>query len=303
MVQKVSTREIATQSVDLPRLARAGTAGQVLTSQGAGADPAYADIPPPSLVAPRGYIDGFVVSNDTTDAVNDIRVSAGLARDDGDAANLSTTATILKQLDVVFAEYSAPGTASGGRASADNLTGAKWFHVFLIGGSGKNTQPFFATSLTPTLPSGFTVKRRVGSIYWTGTAIRAFLQMGDEFLWMQPIYDGNPVGVFTTGALVSLSVPSGIKVWALFNAGAYEASRSLTFTSPDLTAIASATAGFPKSANTQFSISNETGSTIALVPMPPTRTDTAGRVYARVSNATNAIILTRGWKDQRGKDQ
>lgn len=301
MVQRIPNNGILANAIALSRLVRAGISGQVLTSNGAGADASWQNVPA-QLVLPRGYIDGFILSNDSTDPTNDILVSAGQARDATNAQNIENTVSVLKQLDVVFAEYSNPATASGGRDSADNLTGAKWFNVFIIWGAGKNAQPFFSTSSTPTLPSGFTHRRRVGSINWTGSAIRTFTQLNDEFLWNVPIWDANSVGVAVAGQLLTLTVPTGVKVRALVSAGVVEASRGFALDSTDVPATAVSAAGTPKTAGQTISISNEATGTIAISPHWPLRTDTNGQVRARTSNATNMLVLTRGYIDPRGKE-
>lgn len=143
-----------------------------------------------AILAAPDFITGLKISNNATDATNDLDVALGAIADSTGAYVLRLAATNVKQIDAVFAEYTAPGTASGGRAAADDLTGGKWFHVFLIGGPGKNTQPLFATSLTPTLPTGFTYYGFVESIYWTGATIKAFTQKaGRKIIWTVPQTD------------------------------------------------------------------------------------------------------------------
>lgn len=162
-----------------------GTAGQVLKTNGAGANPSWGELP-----LPVGYSAGIRLSNNTSDATNDIDFSAGTVRDDSNAVDLTLAATNVKQLDVEFAEYSAIGTPSGGRAAADDLTGVKWFRCWIIGGPGKNTQGFFSTSANPTLPSGFTWKAHRGWIYWGGSTIKAFKQVGrNRFDWAEEVMD------------------------------------------------------------------------------------------------------------------
>lgn len=222
-MQNVATARLlgrkTASSGDIEELAKAdvvpmlsGTsAGDIVALDGSGKLPAVdgSQLTGISTTAPMplGYLSGFTLLNNSTDATNDIDVAAGAARGDANGMDLSNTSTVIKQLDVVFAEYASPGTPSGGRATADNLTGAKWFHVFVIGGSGKNAQPFFATSASPTLPTGFTAKRRVGSIYWTGSAIRAFVQYGNLFSWNAVSLDLNSTTIGTSATAATLLVP------------------------------------------------------------------------------------------------
>ena len=50
----------------------------------------------------RGAIDGLILSNDS-DADHDIAIAPGVARDDGDAVNMTNSATLTKQLDAPWA--------------------------------------------------------------------------------------------------------------------------------------------------------------------------------------------------------
>jgi hypothetical protein len=186
-----------------PTRLAAGAAGQVLFTNGSGANPSWGELP-----LPRGYGTGIQLSNNTSDATNDIDFSAGTVRDDSDTANLTLAATNVKQLDVEFAEYSTIGTPSGGRAAADNLTGAKWFYCWVIGGAGKNTQGFFSTSATPVLPTGFTWKAYRGRIYWSGSTIRAFVQVGrNRFDWVVEAADWDVINPGTSAVNRTVTAP------------------------------------------------------------------------------------------------
>jgi hypothetical protein len=266
-----------------------GAAGQVLTSDGA--DPVWA---PAAL--PRGYIDGFVLANNAGDAVNDIDVAPGAARDDANAADLAAAATVVKQLDAAFAEYAAPGTPSGGRDPADNLTGAKWFHVYVIGGAGKNPQPYLSTATAPTLPSGFTSKRRVGSVRWDGAAVVPFSQRGEEFLWKDPPLDVDVTNFGTLAVLRTLTVPIGFIVEAIMNV--YQSGSNKAYlSSPSVNdEVGSITVG-PLST---FVVSaNNLGARTSV------RTDASAQIRTRFDTSGTGETLriaTLGWTDHRGKD-
>ena len=122
-------------------------------------------------------IQGLTLANNATDATNDIDISVGSAMDSTNVLQMNLSSAFVKQIDAAFAE----GTAAGGRDSSDNLTGAKWFHVYLIGDTTSNKSPdiFISTSTTPTPPTGWDVYRRIGSILWDGSAIVLFTWSGD----------------------------------------------------------------------------------------------------------------------------
>lgn len=231
---------------------------------------------------------GLTMSNGT-DATNDIDVAAGGCSDDTYAGRLTMSATCVKQLDVAFAEYSNPATPSGGRAAADNTTGAKWFHVFLIGGSGKNTQPFFATSLTPSLPSGFTTKRRIGSIYWTGSTIRGFVQINDMFMWKATVQDLNG-NVAESRTNITVSVPGGVRCsyWAVASTGGTTPGARLYVYSPEVDDAV------PGKQNAQLSVNGVDGFQQAEFHA---LTNTSSQVSVRTSTFGGYEIHAKGYRD------
>lgn len=68
---------------------------------------------------PRGYIDGLILSNNATDAAHDIDIAPGIARDQGNAANMDISATLTKQIDAPWAV----GLNAGG-LEANQIDGA-----------------------------------------------------------------------------------------------------------------------------------------------------------------------------------
>lgn len=278
-----------TSTGNFQSIASVGTADHALLSNGAGALPTFRASP-----LPFGYYAGLTLSNNATDATNDIDVAAGAARDAADGMNLTMSATCVKQIDVAFAEYSSPGTASGGRDSTDNLTGAKWFQVFLIGGSGKNTQPFISTQTAPTYPSGFTHRRRIGSVYWTGSTLRGFIQTGKLFSWLlPPALDIDTSTLTTTPTSFTISTPLNYVVRALgnlyvFNSGA----AGLVYArSPDQTSVATSQTATPLA--TVASNTNTIHSAQAHV-----LTNTSSQINLVASAAsTTARWATLGWED------
>jgi hypothetical protein len=272
-----------------------GTAGHVLTSAGAGALPAMA-----ATKLPRSYLAGLALSNNGTDATNDIDIAAGECRSSDDTANLVIASAHVKQLDVVFAEYSVIGTASGGRDTADNLTGAKWFYAYLIGGSGKNDQAFFSTSASPTLPSGFTYSRTIGSVYWTGSTVKAFTQTGDVFHWTAPALDVDVtnLGGSTTG--YTLTTPTGRKCLAILNitVGDGTAATRVYVHSPDNGDDAASATANPLA--TTWVIVNTANSSHGAVQI---MTGTTSNIRAVSSDTSTTLkIATLGFIDRRGRD-
>jgi hypothetical protein len=161
---------------------------------------------------PRGYLSGCITSNNTTDTANDIDVAAGVCRSDDDTGDIIISAVITKRLDAPWVA----GTNQGGRDTGA-ISDATW-HMFAIRNPTTNVSDvLFSLSLSPTMPSGFTQKRRIASIIRRGAGgIIPFRQLGDYFQIVSPITDQNnpftPVGVTATLALGN--VPTGLKFFA-----------------------------------------------------------------------------------------
>jgi hypothetical protein len=242
---------------------------------------------------PSNYLTGFTISN-AADTVNDITITAGKCKDSTDAVDIVLGSALTKQLDAAWAA----GTNAGGRD-----TGAisdAWWHVFVIMNPTTGVvDALLSLSLTsPTLPSGFTFKRRIGTIQrWVAqfSGIRQMKQVGDYFEWVNSLYDVSGV-VLTTGANTFgvLSVPPAMKLRA--NAG-YSVSHSagavnVIIRDPDtLSNIVSATVPSTPGVATSGSV--------VLV------TNTSAQVLLYVSSGTAGNttfnVGTLGYWDYRGK--
>jgi hypothetical protein len=241
---------------------------------------------------PRGFIDGLTLSNNGADATNDIDIAIGAARDDGNTANMVLAAAITKRLDAAWAV----GSGNGGLDTGSIANG--WYHLWLIKrpDTGVVDVLFSASATSPTMPANYTLKRRIGSVLRASAALVAFSQRGDEFLWATPVQDLNAASQPTTTAqLVTLSVPSGVKVRAnvqfLLSSANFQGA---LVSSPDSTdiAVTTALASHVTVPNGQVSLFRE------LV-----RTNTSQQVRIRGS-ATFASVsgVTNGWIDARGKE-
>lgn len=104
---------------------------------------------------------GLVISRDSGDTDHDIKVTAGAVKADDYADDLILSSDIVKQLDVAFAE----GTAAGGAASGFSLPASDVFAIWLIKDSSTGHVDVLAdTSFSsPTMPTGYDVKRRIGA--------------------------------------------------------------------------------------------------------------------------------------------
>jgi len=246
----------------------------------------------PNLLGfPIGYKYGLTLFNSFSDSVNDILIDAGGARDLTNAFNLYRNAAHTKQIDATFSDSA---LASGGRDSNDNLTGPKWFNVLLIGGSGKTSQGFFTTSSSPTLPTGFTYYRRLGSIYWTGSTIKAFHQYGDIFIWDTLNLDSTAT-IGTTASQITLLVPIGVVVEAKIRcstsaAGAYAI---LVTSTNETNSTPSSTYNDSIGADVNSITTNYPGR----FPLQVI-TDTSAQIRLRaLANSSQCAVHTKGWRE------
>lgn len=247
---------------------------------------------------PQGHLWGMTLSNNGTDAVNDIDIAAGsCASDDAVDANrvLLNPGAMTKQLDAVWAA----GSAAGGRISSEALANGTW-HVYAFRRSGGTDDVCFSQSLTPTLPDSGTNKRRIGSILRESAAIVGFVQDGDYFARKASVLDVNAVNPGTAAVTRTLSVPTGISVLVLMQVNFLVTGTISNLHLSDLAVNdeqASGTAA-PLATIAQ-AIANSNLGNPALV-----RTNTSGQIRSRVSGsdaATTVRIATLGWFDQRGR--
>jgi hypothetical protein len=252
------------------------------------------------------YFSGFALANNAADAAHDIDVGIGYARDGAANFNWITTATIVKQTDVAFAEYVASGTPSGGMDSATPLSSTPGvtptIHVFMIGGPTKNTQPFFSTSIAPNLPSGFTRKVYVNSLLWDGSAIRPFKQRGrDEIHLVTPVQQSAAAVGTSTRTYTLSAFPTGLELMAYLGVGVVAAggvNANHAFSALDATDIDPNTAG---------SIGAVPLLMVATTAAPDTglgyiKTNASGQIRARASasHASNLeYVAAVGWRVMR----
>jgi hypothetical protein len=191
----------------------------------------------------RGAISGLVQSN-AADADHDITLSAGGALDDTHSAWMKLSSTLTKQIDAAWAE----GDAAGGLDSG-SVANSTWYYIWLIKNPSSGTVDalFSTSSSSPTMPSGYSLKRLVGAVLTDGSAnIVAFKAYelsggGVHVRWKSPQLDVNLANTLgTTARLDTISVPSGFPVIADISTFAHDATTVFDgyVSSPDSTDIA-----------------------------------------------------------------
>lgn len=138
----------------------------------------------------RGQINGLALTNNGSDATNDIDIASGSAGSDGTTPVLMTLASALtKRLDASWAV----GTGNGGldTGAVSNAT----YYVWLIQRSdtGVVDALFSLSSSSPTMPSNYDRKRRIGSfarLSATNGAPRSYSQEDTGWTSYTPTFTG-----------------------------------------------------------------------------------------------------------------
>lgn len=166
---------------------------------------------------PGGHLYGMILSNNSGDPSNDIDVSVGECRSETNTVDLILSATMTKRADAAWAQ----GTGQGGMDTGSKPTNGT-LHIYIISNNTNVDAIFSQSASSPALPGGYTQYRRVGSVTTDSSAnIRAFVQVGDRFLYRTMAKDIVLGNVLATGSLFTISVPSGFKVHPILNVSAY----------------------------------------------------------------------------------
>jgi len=236
----------------------------------------------------RGFLGGLTLSNDTTSPNTVIDISTGACAAD-DASLVMSLPAFTKSLASAWAAGSGNGGLDSGTVAASS-----WYHVFVIERTDTGvTDVLLSLSATaPTLPASYTKKHRIGSIKTDASAhILAFSQNGDEFLWVAAVGDVNVSNLGTTATLFTLSVPTGLKVNALYRFASTSAT-DILINSPDENSVAQNIP--PGNITANNAVSSGSGGN--------TRTNISSQVRA-VSNTSSITfqLATYGWIDTRGR--
>jgi len=239
----------------------------------------------------RSYLAGLTLSTVGSSAT--FSVAAGTASDSTNA-DMMTLAFSFSKTTAAWVS----GSSNGG-LDTGTIAASTWYHAHLIKNESSGAVDVLVSlsASAPTLPSGFTLFRRIGSMKTDSSSHwAAFAQNGDEFLWSSPPLDMSSQAINNgSSALLALSVPSGIQVRALV-AGyltSTAAGSQCYFSSPDQTDIAS-----PNGTTAIVPSAGGFGSFNLII-----RTNTSSQVRARGNNSgISANASTSGWLDRRGKD-
>lgn len=190
-----------------------------------------------------GLLYGLTVSNNGSDATNDIDVTAGKCIDSTNAVLMSLSA-LTKRLDANWAAGTNQGMRNSGAAITDTT-----YHIYAVcKADGADPDIYAHTSTTvatvvaalqaETGGSAYLYARRIFSIIRASAAIIPFKQRGDFVEWVSirnDVFAGGP----SASALYTLSVPLGLVLLAQVSANVRDdtpaAASYAKFLSPDQT--------------------------------------------------------------------
>lgn len=255
-----------------------------------------------SVISPERFP---TLSNNTTDATNDLDFTTGSIWDSGYASR-ATLSALTKQLDANWAAGNSQGMRYSGAAIANTT-----YHIWAVWKADGADPDYYATpngsaateaaalTLLQAESGGanYIYAQRVWSIVRDSGVIRPFTQMGNHCLWKTPlnVYNANPGA--TTAFTITGKTPAGIKVLGQYSGylsiGA--SGSSAYFSSLDQTDVAAD--GVSNAQMVADGVANIiVGGGNILV-----RTNTSSQIRGRVSTAVTTRLNEHGYFDERGR--
>jgi len=244
---------------------------------------------------PPGWIYGLTLSNNTTDADNDIDIATGSARAADDSADLVLASALTKRLDASWAV----GTNQGGLDTGSKAN-STWYAVWLIRRSDTGVvDALFSTSGTaPTMPTNYDSKRRIGWIYNNSSDnIESFTQDGNWFNWPTCQVDVDVANLGASRVLYRTTTPPQ-RLRLQFNGTVAHATASSGIV---WVGDPSVVDGVP-SANTSPGLigRNYAGNNAAPYGRTICHTNSSGEIAARAINTNTSLrVVTEAWEDTR----
>jgi hypothetical protein len=250
----------------------------------------------------RSYLAGLTLS--TAGSSRTFGIAAGLATDSANTSMLSLASAYTKTTSAW-----ALGTAVGA-LDTGTIANSTWYHAYLIQrpDTGVVDVLISLSATSPTLPTNYTLFRRIGSMKTDGSspaAWIAFIQFGDSFFWSIHVVDvagGTSISA-NTDTPVTLTVPPGLRVSPFINVGSSSAFNNggITVRSPDLMPSVSQTDSSNGTETFWWILANGSSATRQTATLIDLWTNTSSQVVARTIISTSYNVVTLGWRDLRGK--
>lgn len=259
-------------------------------------------------MTPSGFLYGATISNNASDATNDIDFAAGQAIDSTNVS-MATLTAMTKQLDSNWAA----GTGQGMRYSGAAITNTT-YHLYAVWQAGGAAADWYADPSASaatvlghlqaeTGGASYAFVRRVGSIVRTGGSIKAFYQDGNYFWWSTPVADVTAVNPGTSAVTRTLTLPTGITVEAVVLHGLLDVSTAVPSSAGILTSLSGADVSPAPLGVNDVQMTNGGSSVDYNCATRTILTNTSAQIRSRLSKSDSDItesINTFGWIDTRG---
>jgi hypothetical protein len=177
-----------------------------------------------SAFAPPGHIYGLALSNNSSDATNDIDIATGSAASDAASPTMMTLASALtKRIDANWAV----GTNQGGLDTGSVADGTYWIWLIQRSDTGVVDALLSASATAPTMPASYDRKRRIAPIIRASGAILAFSYNSYSKYWEYSGATTDTSTISTSPVLRTVKVPVGVPVMARFGVAVSNTSTGL----------------------------------------------------------------------------
>ena len=273
----------------LTRNLRGSTTGSLLNITGTAQ--VYCDVLASDIQdLPRGMLRGLGASNSGGSSAT-MALAAGMAADASSPWEIIRIGAFTKTTSAWAA-----GTGNGA-LDTGTIAASTWYHWHLIGKLDGTADWLCSLSATaPTMPSGYSLKRRVFSMKTNGSSQwPLFKQVGNTFLWDTKVKDLD-TSAAGAAASVTLSVPPIQGILALLELTGFNGASVVNFAvwSPD---VADVTPGATTGISLKSIAAGTSGGSTKLVPV-----NASGQVrYAADVASSTLRILAEGWIDHQGR--
>ncbi len=244
---------------------------------------------------PKNYTSGMLLSNNSSDPQHDIDCETGEWRSSDNTTDLILTATMIKKIDVDWAE----GTNQGGFPSGLAIAANTKYHYFAIGKPDGTTDTGYDSDINASNllsdATDYTKFVRIGSVFTDGSIdiipfTMTILTTGQrQVYWKDILTDYTQLNPGIAAVPVAMRVPLDVKTDVIFVAVLHASGLASTclFTSLDQTDIAPTTTLYDMDATNvkvgqgRFRILSDTASQI--------------RFRLAVSSGVTVSLNTIGW--------
>lgn len=235
-------------------------------------------------------VQGLIMSNNSGDADHDIDFTAGSCLSDDFSTLMIVSSALTKRFDATFTAGN-----NGGGLDTGSLSASGTVHIYVIANPTTGDVDILGSaSLTPTMPSGYTKKRRIMGFRLDSSAnFRAFYNRGNYIGYKTPSIDVNTTTMTSASRTArSMAVPTGIPVFirfrCVFNNGS--GNETVIFTDSDEADVAPNISGGSL-------VDLFDNSTTVLADNHEMWTNTSGQIYDRsnVSSVDYYRLATRGY--------